>query len=79
MAGIWLDQLAQFADANALTDLTELATAGGVNRSDYIPSFYDGLVYHDKLWALPSTPATICLVVRSDLVPPPYATPETFP
>ena len=79
VAGIWLDQVAQFADANALTDLTQLAKEAGISKSDYIPSFIDGLSYHGKLWALPSTPATICLIVRSDLVPPEYATPETFP
>lgn len=79
VAGIWLDQVAQFADANALTDLTDMAKESGLKTSDYIPAFIDGLIYHGKLWALPSTPATICLHVRSDLVPPQYATPATFP
>ncbi|HEY3782392.1 MAG TPA: extracellular solute-binding protein [Fimbriimonadaceae bacterium] len=79
VAGIWQDQVAQFADAKALTDLTDLAAQNNVKASDYIPSFYDGLVYHDRLWALPSTPSVICLYVRADLVPKEYATQETFP
>jgi ABC-type glycerol-3-phosphate transport system substrate-binding protein len=79
VAGIWLDQLVQFADARALTDLTPLAREHGVTASQYIPSFYNGLVYKGKLWALPSTPATIALYVRKDLVPPQFASAATFP
>jgi ABC-type glycerol-3-phosphate transport system substrate-binding protein len=79
IAGIWLDNVYQFADAGALSDLTRFAQDSGLNRDYYIHSIWDGLNYHDKLWALPSTPAWIALHVRPDLVPAKYNTPETFP
>lgn len=79
IAGIWGDQICQFADANALTDLTELSSESGLNKDYYIPSYWQLYNYKSKVWALPSTPASIALHVRTDLVPPEVATPETFP
>jgi multiple sugar transport system substrate-binding protein len=79
VAGIWDNQVFQFADLGALTDLTELAAAGGLTRDNYIHAYYDALSDGRRLWALPSTPASLALHVRPDLVPPEVATPETFP
>jgi len=79
VAGIWLEQIAQFSDAKALTDLTEMARGNGLNSDYYIKGYWDPLNYRGKLWALPSTPASIALHVRPDLVPADVATPETFP
>lgn len=79
VAGIWADQVCQFADAKALTDLTDMAQSAGLGPDYYIPAYRDALTYHDRLWALPSTPASIALHVRTDLVPADVATPETFP
>ncbi len=79
VAGLWAEQVTQFADANALTDLTEVAKQNGVAQSNYIASYWDMLTYKDRLWALPSTPASTALHVRRDLVPPEYRSPETFP
>jgi ABC-type glycerol-3-phosphate transport system substrate-binding protein len=79
IAGIWQDQICQFSDENALTDLTDIAQAAGLDKNYYIPGFWSGITFHDRLWAFPSTPASIALHVRSDLVPPDMASPETFP
>ena len=84
VAGIWENQVFQFADAGALTDLTPLADATGVRREQYIPVYWDELSQPRpggtaRLWALPSTPASLALYVRPDLVPPEFRTPETFP
>jgi len=79
IAGIWESQVFQFADANALTDLSEPAARAGLSRDYYIPNYYDSLSNNGKLWALPCTPASVALYVRSDLVPPEVSTPETFP
>jgi multiple sugar transport system substrate-binding protein len=79
VAGIWQDQLAQFADAKALTDLSQLAAGAGLTPNYYISNYWNQLHYHNGLWALPSTPASIALHVRSDLVPPDVASPATFP
>jgi ABC-type glycerol-3-phosphate transport system substrate-binding protein len=79
VAGIWQDQIVQFANAGVLTDLSEMAQQAGLNRDYYIHSYWDALTVRGKLFALPSTPASIALYVRSDLVPKDVATPETFP
>ena len=79
IAGIWLDQLCEFSDAKALTDLGPMAREHGLGPDHYIKGYWDPLNYRGGLWALPSTPASIALHVRQDLVPPDVATPETFP
>ena len=79
VAGIWLDQVMQFADANALTELTSLGKEHGLVESYYIKGYWDALNRDGHLYALPSTPASIALHVRPDLVPKEFATPETFP
>ena len=79
VAGIWQQQVFQFAELGALTELTGMARAAGLGRDYYIPAYYDALSRDGKLWALPSTPASVALYVRPDLVPPDVATPETFP
>jgi len=79
VAGIWLDQVCEFSDAKALTDLSQMAKESGLGPDYYIKGYWDPLFYRGGLWALPSTPASIALHVRSDLVPPDVATPETFP
>lgn len=79
VAGIWQDQLVQFSDANALTDLTDMASSAGLTQDYYIKNYWDGLTYKGRLTALPSTPASIALYVRTDLMPPEANTPETFP
>ncbi|HEY0868014.1 MAG TPA: extracellular solute-binding protein, partial [Fimbriimonas sp.] len=79
VAGIWQERLAQFADSGALMDLAEMAAEAGLTRDYYISGYYDALTYQNRLWALPSTPASIGLHVRPDLVPEDVRTPETFP
>lgn len=79
IAGIWQEQVFQFADVGALTDLTEMARQQRLGRDYYISAYFDALSNKGKLWALPSTPASIALYVRPDLVPKEFATPETFP
>src|SRR5471030_3297015 len=79
VAGIWQEQVAQFADSKALSDLSDMAREAGLGPDYYIKGYYDPLSYHGKLWGLPSTPASIGLHVRPDLVPTDVGTPETFP
>jgi ABC-type glycerol-3-phosphate transport system substrate-binding protein len=79
VAGIWQEQVFQFSDLGALTDLTDLANAASLNRDYYIPAYYEALSNKGRLWALPCTPASIALHVRADLVPADVASPDTFP
>jgi len=79
VAGLWQEQVAQFGDINALTDLTAMAREAELTEDYYINGYWEPLNYNGKLWALPSTPASIALHVRPDLVPSEYASPESFP
>jgi multiple sugar transport system substrate-binding protein len=79
IAGIWQEQAFQFADAGALLDLSGMAKSAGLTREYYIPAYYDSISQNGKLWALPSTPSSVALHVRPDLIPTEFATPETFP
>ena len=79
VAGLWSDQIVQFADAGALTNLDDLAKSAGIRESDYIPSYWNEMTYQGHLYAFPSSPGTSALYVNRALVPPEYRTPETFP
>lgn len=79
VAGLWANNVCQFADAKALTDLTGMAREAGLTEDYYIPGYWDGLNYRGGLWALPSTPAVVAMHVNADLMPPDANTAETFP
>lgn len=79
VAGMWSDQVVQFADADALTDLTELAKEHDIKSSDYIPAYWNQMVYQGKLYALATTPGAAAIYVNKDLMPPEYDTPDKFP
>lgn len=79
VAGLWGEQVAQFAEAKAVLDLTDLAKEYGISESDYIPVYWDALRYQGKLVALPTTPATTAMHVNPDRTPNAYNTVESFP
>ncbi len=79
VAGLYLDQVVQFSDAKALTDLTGMVRSAGIRESDYIGGYWEALNVKGHLYALPSTPATIALHVRTDLMPPEADKASTFP
>lgn len=79
IAGIWGEQVAQFADAGALMDLTPMAEEAGLDRSDYIGPYWDMVFYNNKLVALPTTPASTAMHVNRSKMPPEYDSPEEFP
>lgn len=79
IAGLWADQVVQFADAGALLDLSPLASEFGIKEADYIPSYWNMVTYNGKLYALPTSPGSAAIYVNRKLMPPEYNTPETFP
>lgn len=79
VAGLWSDQVVQFADEGALTSLDEFANESGLRESDYIPAYWNEMTYHGHLFALPSSPGTSALYVNRSLVPDEYKSPDTFP
>jgi ABC-type glycerol-3-phosphate transport system substrate-binding protein len=61
VAGIYSTMAAAYADKGALTELTGRASAAGLLRSRYVGRYYDLGVYRDKLWGLPTAPASVAL------------------
>ncbi|MEW5692766.1 MAG: ABC transporter substrate-binding protein [Candidatus Hydrogenedentota bacterium] len=61
IAGIWTWAINIYADKGAITRLDDYAKKAGITRNDYIHVFYDMCTHRGKLWALPTTPATIAL------------------
>lgn len=61
VAGIYSTMVAAYADKGALTDLGERARAAGLERSRYVGHYYDLGVYRDRLWSLPTAPASVAL------------------
>ena len=62
VAGLWDTQLDDFAAANALEPLDELAAAHGIGPQTYKPIFWKACTsYKNHLWGLISTPASVAL------------------
>jgi ABC-type glycerol-3-phosphate transport system substrate-binding protein len=61
VAGVWGDQLAQFAAMNALTPLEEMAKEHGITREYYKPVFWESCSYGGHLYAMVATPFTVGL------------------
>lgn len=62
VAGIYSSMTAGYADKGALTDLTPLAAADGIQRSHYVGRYYDLGLHRGKLWSLPTAPASAALL-----------------
>lgn len=67
LAGIWAANVVEFADKGALHPLDELARGTIVNRDRYLPVYWNMGVYKDRLWGVPSTPATTGLYWNKSL------------
>lgn len=79
IAGLWDNNIAQFADAQAAMDLTEMCREAGIGPEDYIKPYWDTCEHRGKVIALPSTPASTALHVNRALVPEKYRDPANFP
>lgn len=67
IAGLSGAMIPQFADANALAPLGEMARENGIREDQYVPSFWDPGVIRGTLYSLPSVPATIALHYNREL------------
>jgi ABC-type sugar transport system permease subunit/ABC-type glycerol-3-phosphate transport system substrate-binding protein len=56
IAGVWANDVIDFADKNALIPLDEMARGTLVDRERYLPIYWDMGVYRGKLYGVPSTP-----------------------
>jgi multiple sugar transport system substrate-binding protein len=79
IAGIWENNVAAFADANALTDLTEFAKADGLTKDQYIDIYWQMFNYDSKLLALPTTPSSTAMHFNRKLLPAKYRDPQNGP
>jgi ABC-type glycerol-3-phosphate transport system substrate-binding protein len=61
VAGLWDQQVAQYASLGAAEPLDELAAAHGITEQTYLPVYWNGCRYEGKLYALISTPAAVAL------------------
>lgn len=61
IAGLWDNNLTQYASQDALEPLEELAAARGITRDYYKPVYWDGCYFNGHLWGLVSTPAAVAL------------------
>jgi multiple sugar transport system substrate-binding protein len=61
VAGLFCDQLSQFAAMGALEPLDKLAEKYGLTRDYYKPVYYEGCQYDGRLYAMPSTPGAAAL------------------
>ena len=61
VAGLWSFNVNVYADKNALLCLGEYCEQAGIGPDDYISSYWDMCTHRGRLWALPTTPASIAL------------------
>ena len=61
LAGLQAFMIPNFAEKGALKSLDELASEFNIKKEDYLSVFWDMGVYQNKLYALPTTPATLAL------------------
>jgi ABC-type glycerol-3-phosphate transport system substrate-binding protein len=62
VAGLWDGQTSQFGALDAFEPLDALAAEYGIKREDYKKAVWDLCMYGGKLYALPSTPASVALL-----------------
>lgn len=61
VAGVWANDVIDYAHKGAVTPLDDLARGTIVNRERYLPVYWDMGVYEGKLYGVPSTPGTTAL------------------
>jgi ABC-type glycerol-3-phosphate transport system substrate-binding protein len=67
IAGLWDNDIAQFASLGALTPLGQLARQHGITNRTYKKVYWRACHYHGRLYALVSTPADIALLYNKEL------------
>lgn len=61
VAGLWDYDVPTFADYGAIRPMDDFCKRDGIAAEDYIPCYWDICVYQDRVFALPTTPATVAL------------------
>jgi len=66
VVGLWATNLAPFAAAGALLQLDDLMASTGLSKDRYIPNYLKLGTYDDKVYALPTTPASLGLYYNKE-------------
>ncbi len=68
LAGLYGPNVAEYAYNNAVIPLDDIAAEAGIKKDDYINGFWDICNYRGKLWAVPTTPASVALHFNTRLM-----------
>jgi multiple sugar transport system substrate-binding protein len=68
IAGLWDQQVAQFAALGAVQPLDDFAAAHGINEQTYVPVYWQGCHYNKHLYALVSSAAAVALLYNKQLL-----------
>ncbi len=61
LAGLYGQNVSQYADENAVMPLDEMCAEAGIKKESYIPVFWNINVVHGHIYSLPTTPASTAL------------------
>jgi len=67
IAGLYDNQVAQYAALGAVEPLDDLAASHGITEQTYLPVFWKGCHYNRRLYGLVSTPGTIALFYNKQI------------
>ncbi len=67
VAGLFGADVVSFADKNALQPLDDALAGAGVKNEQFLPAFMDGCTYRGRIWAVPTTPASVALHWNKDM------------
>jgi multiple sugar transport system substrate-binding protein len=62
LAGLWDNNIVQFAASDALEPLENYANSRNITSGKYKKVYWDACVYENHLWALPTTPMATALL-----------------
>lgn len=61
VAGVWDYDVVTFADYNALRPLDDYCSQDGIGPEDYLPAYWNLCTHRDRVFAMPTTPASVAL------------------
>ncbi len=61
VAGVWTWLVTVYAEKGAILPIDDYLKEAGITEERYVPVFWEICKYKDKMWGLPSTPASVAL------------------
>jgi ABC-type glycerol-3-phosphate transport system substrate-binding protein len=61
VAGVWDFDVVTFADYGAITPLDDFCRESGLGADDYVPSYWKLCTHAGRVYAMPTTPASVAL------------------